>query len=70
MINEPAKAGGIEDNSRYPVDYMMTNIKIQTNLIDFYAINIKLKNFYLLVLLVCIQNLVKIPIKETEPIKR
>ena len=34
MINAAAKAGGIEDNSRYPVDYMMTNIKIQTNLID------------------------------------
>ena len=34
MINAAAKAGGIEDNSKYPVDYMLCNIKIQTNLID------------------------------------
>ena len=34
VINAAAKAGGIEDNDKHPVDYMMVNIKIQTNLID------------------------------------
>ena len=31
VIIAAAKAGGILDNGKYPVDYMLVNIKIQTN---------------------------------------
>ena len=34
VIIAAAKAGGILDNSKYPVDYMLINIKIQTNIIS------------------------------------
>ena len=34
VIIAAAKAGGILDNSNYPVDYMLVNIKIQTNIIS------------------------------------
>jgi GDP-L-fucose synthase len=34
VIIAAAKAGGILDNSKYPVDYMLVNIKIQTNIIS------------------------------------
>lgn len=34
VIIAAAKAGGILDNSKYPVDYMLVNIKIQINIIS------------------------------------
>jgi GDP-L-fucose synthase len=34
VIIAAAKAGGIFDNAEYPVDYMLVNIKIQTNIIS------------------------------------
>ena len=34
VIMAAAKAGGILDNSKFPVDYMLVNIKIQTNIIS------------------------------------
>ena len=34
VIIAAAKAGGILDNSKFPVDYMLVNIKIQTNIIS------------------------------------
>ena len=46
VINAAAKAGGIEDNDKFPVNYMLDNIKIQTNLIEL-SHKYKIKNFYL-----------------------
>ena len=34
VILAAAKAGGILDNSKFPVDYMLVNIRIQTNIIS------------------------------------
>lgn len=68
VINAAAKAGGIEDNSRYPVDYMMTNIKIQTNLIDL-CHKYKVKKFLFIGSSCIYPKFSKIPIKETELLK-
>lgn len=68
VVNAAAKAGGIEDNSKYPVDYMMVNIKIQTNLIDLcHKFNVKK---FLFVGSSCIYpKYSKVPIKEKELLK-
>ena len=68
VINAAAKAGGIEDNSKYPVDYMMVNIKIQTNLIDLcHKFNVKK---FLFIGSSCIYpKYSKVPIKEKELLK-
>tara|TARA_B100000963_G_scaffold362041_1_gene402496 strand:+ start:24831 stop:25742 length:912 start_codon:yes stop_codon:yes gene_type:complete len=68
VINAAAKAGGIEDNSSYPVDYMMTNIKIQTNLIDL-CYKYKVKKFLFIGSSCMYPKFSKIPIKETELLK-
>jgi len=68
VINAAAKAGGIEDNSKYPVDYMMINIKIQTNLIDL-CHKFKVKKFLFIGSSCIYPKFSKTPIKETELLK-
>ena len=65
MINAAAKAGGIEDNSKYPVDYMLSNIKIQTNLIDL-CHKFKVKKFIFIGSSCIYPRFSNVPIKETE----
>lgn len=68
VINAAAKAGGIKDNDKYPVDYMIVNIKIQTNLIDLsHKFNVKK---FLFIGSSCIYpKFSKVPIRETELLK-
>lgn len=68
VINAAAKAGGIEDNDRYPVDYMMVNIKIQTNLI-YLSHKFKVKKFLFIGSSCIYPKFSKVPIKETELLK-
>jgi GDP-L-fucose synthase len=68
VINAAAKAGGIEDNDRYPVDYMMVNIKIQTNLIEL-CHKFKVKKFLFVGSSCIYPKFSKVPIKETELLK-
>lgn len=65
VIIAAAKAGGILDNSKYPVDYMLVNIKIQTNIISLsHKYNVKKLIF---IGSSCIYpKFSKTPIKETE----
>jgi GDP-L-fucose synthase len=65
VIIAAAKAGGILDNSKYPVDYMLVNIKIQTNIISLsHKYNVEKLIF---IGSSCIYpKLSKNPIKETE----
>ena len=65
VLNAAAKAGGIADNSKYPVDYMMINIKIQTNLIEL-CHKYRIKKFIFIGSSCIYPKLSKIPIKETE----
>ncbi len=65
VINAAAKAGGIEDNSKYPVDYMMVNIKIQTYLIEL-CHKFKVKKFLFIGSSCIYPKFSKVPIKETE----
>lgn len=65
VINAAAKAGGIEDNNKYPVDYMMVNIKIQTNLIEL-CHKFKVKKFLFIGSSCIYPKFSKVPIKETE----
>ena len=68
VINAAAKAGGIEDNDKHPVDYMMVNIKIQTNLIDL-SHKFKVKKFLFIGSSCIYPRFSKVPIKETELLK-
>lgn len=68
VINAAAKAGGIEDNDKYPVDYMIINIKIQTNLIDL-SHKYKVKKFLFIGSSCIYPKFSKVPIKETELLK-
>ena len=68
VINAAAKAGGIEDNDKLPVDYMMINIKIQTNLIDL-CHKFKVKKFLFIGSSCIYPKFSKTPIKETELLK-
>ena len=65
VIIAAAKAGGIIDNSNYPVDYMLVNTKIQTNIISLsHKYNVKRLVF---IGSSCIYpKFSKVPIKETE----
>lgn len=68
VIIAAAKAGGIIDNSNYPVDYMLVNTKIQTNIISLsHKYNVKRLVF---IGSSCIYpKFSKVPIKETELLK-
>ena len=68
VINAAAKAGGIEDNSKYPVDYMLKNIKIQTNLIEL-CHKYHVKKFIFIGSSCIYPKFSKIPIKEEEILK-
>ena len=68
VINAAAKAGGIEDNDKFPVDYMMVNIKIQTNLIDL-SHKFKVKKFLFIGSSCIYPKFSKVPIKEKELLK-
>ncbi len=65
VINAAAKAGGIQDNSKYPVDYMLCNIKIQTNLIDL-CHKFKVKKFIFIGSSCIYPRFSNVPIKESE----
>ena len=68
VINAAAKAGGIEDNDKFPVNYMLDNIKIQTNLIEL-SHKYKIKKFLFIGSSCIYPKFSKIPIKETELLK-
>ena len=51
-----AKVGGILANNNQPADFILENLKIQTNLIEI-SQRYKVKNFYFLAVVVFILNL-------------
>lgn len=68
VIIAAAKAGGVLDNLKFPVDYMLVNIKIQTNIISLsHKYNIKKLIFIGSSCIYPKQS--KIPIKESELLK-
>ena len=55
VILAAAKVGGINANKKYPADFLLNNLKIQTNIIE-NAGSIKFKNYFSLDQVVFIQN--------------
>jgi GDP-L-fucose synthase len=68
VIIAAAKAGGISDNSKYPVDYMLVNIKIQTNIISL-SHKYKVKKLIFIGSSCIYPKHSKAPIKESELLK-
>ena len=56
VILAAAKVGGIEANSKYPADFILENLKIQSNIIES-SWKTGTKDFYFLEAAVFIQNL-------------
>ena len=68
VIIAAAKAGGIFDNAKYPVDYMLVNIKIQTNIISL-SHKYKIKKLIFIGSSCIYPKHSKTPIKESELLK-
>jgi GDP-L-fucose synthase len=68
VIIAAAKAGGIFDNAKYPVDYMLVNIKIQTNIISL-SHKYKIKKLIFIGSSCIYPKNSKTPIKESELLK-
>ena len=68
VIIAAAKAGGIFDNAEYPVDYMLVNIKIQTNIISL-SHKYKIKKLIFIGSSCIYPKYSKTPIKESELLK-